>query len=96
MSNEKRKLTLGRVVATCRIDCAIGEPSYAKEVIRAFSRYKDLDWGDLGEEDKQANEDALKKGDDRILAAYDTSRGKIYIITEWDRSYTTIMFADEY
>ena len=33
---------------------------------------------------------------DRILARYSTAEGDIYIITEWDRSYTTFMFCDEY
>ena len=42
------------------------------------------------------NDNALRNGNDRILAAYDTSEGKVYIITEHDRSATTILFADEY
>ena len=48
------------------------------------------------EEDKQMNDEAIKSGNDRILAAYETSKGNIYIITEHDRSATTILFADEY
>lgn len=49
----------------------------------------------MDEEDKQMNDDALSTGN-RIFAAYHTCKGKIYIITEWDRSATTILFADEY
>lgn len=42
------------------------------------------------------NDEAIKNGNDRVLAAYETSQGKIYIITEYDRSYTTILFSHEY
>ncbi len=54
------------------------------------------DWGDLDEEDKQANEDALKHGA-RILSAYLLSSGeKIWVITEADRSSTCLLRPDEY
>ena len=53
------------------------------------------DWGDLGPEDKQANEEALTQGS-RILSAYQIGDRKIYVITEMDRSMTTILFASEY
>jgi len=55
------------------------------------------DWGEeLCAEDKQANEDALKQGD-RILSCYNVGSGRrIYIITEWDRSVTTLLLPDEY
>ncbi len=48
---------------------------------------------------KDQNDAAVKNGNDRILAAYKNSgpkAWKIWIITEWDRSYTTILFPDEY
>lgn len=48
------------------------------------------------DEDKEMNDNALRTGTARVLAAYDTSEGRVYIITEQDRSYTTILFADEY
>jgi hypothetical protein len=54
------------------------------------------DWGDeLGAEDKQANEDALLDGT-RLLSRFSTPAGSIYIITEHDRSMTTIMLPEEY
>lgn len=43
----------------------------------------------------KANEDAIESGL-RVLAHYETSKGGIYIITEADRSCTTILFCDEY
>ena len=48
------------------------------------------------DEGKETNDNALRNGNDRILAAYNTSEGKIYIITEHDLSYTTILFTHEY
>lgn len=54
------------------------------------------DWGDLGDEDKQANEEALTNSD-RILSCYQVGGGRrIYIITEADRSSTCVMFPEEY
>ena len=55
------------------------------------------DWGDeLCAEDKAANEQALKDAS-RLLSCYRTPAGdRLYIITEWDRSMTTIMLPSEY
>lgn len=69
---------------------------FAKEIRQAYARYLDCDWGEMSAEDKRMNDIAVANGNDRILAAYFTSEGKIYIITEWDRSVTTILFANEY
>lgn len=53
------------------------------------------DWGDLGVEDCKANQNALTYGA-RIVSAYVVQQEKFYVITEWDRSYTTLMTASEY
>ena len=53
------------------------------------------DGGDLCKEDKQANQDALQDGA-RILSCYRIQDRKIYVITEADRSMTTVLFAEEY
>jgi len=54
------------------------------------------DWGDLDEDDKAENESALKDGL-RILSAYRLSdETKIWVITEADRSSTTILLPEEY
>lgn len=39
---------------------------------------------------------AIENGNDRIFATYETSKWKIYIITEFNREYTTILFPEEY
>lgn len=89
-------LNLGEVYMTNGIATAIEKnPVFHLEIKRAFYRYMGHDWGDLCQEDIALNEEALKIGE-RILALYNTSQGKVYIITEWDRSVTTILFADEY
>lgn len=90
-------MKLGQILQTRGIhEESKADPAFLKEVQTAFARYQQGDWGDLCADDKQMNDDAAANGDDRILAAYNTSKGKIYIITEWDRSATTILFANEY
>lgn len=88
---------LGRLMMTRGINDTIAEDEgFAKEVMNCLGRYIRKDWGDMCDEDKQLNDSAVINGDDRILAAYNTSKGKIYIITEHDRSYTTVLFTHEY
>ena len=68
---------------------------FFKLVVESFVRYKKGDWGDLCDEDKQQNERAIKNGD-RLMGSYRNETDHIWIITEWDRSVTTILFPDEY
>lgn len=66
------------------------------DVIRCVQRHRTGDWGMVCEEDKAVNDEALATGD-RILSAYlDRNGVKFWIITEWDRSATTILLPDEY
>jgi hypothetical protein len=61
-----------------------------------LDRHVNGDWGDVPEEDKQENEFSVENGL-RILSAYTTSAGeKIWILTEADRSATTILLPSEY
>jgi hypothetical protein len=54
------------------------------------------EWGDLDDHDKNENEFSVKHGF-RILSAYHLQDGtKIWLITEWDRSYTTFLLPEEY
>ena len=88
---------LGNKVVTCGISDAMkNDDKFCAEVMVATNRYVKCDWGDLCDEDKEMNDRAVMNGDDRILAAYNTSKGKIWIITEWDRSCTTVLFPNEY
>lgn len=69
---------------------------FAKFVLDSLKRYKSCDWGDLPKEDIKMNDSAVKNNDDRIVARYNYNRHDIYIITEYDRSHTTILFTFEY
>lgn len=66
------------------------------DVKAALDRHHRGDWGDLCPEDRQANDDALKTGE-RLLSAYqDRNRRKFWIITEADRSVTTVLLPEDY
>lgn len=83
------------MITTALNDIQNASPAVARQVSQAFSRFLKGDWGDMPDEDKNLNDDALRTGD-RIVAKYGTVNGYIYIITEHDRSCTTIMLAEEY
>lgn len=87
------KFRLGRCVAT---PAALALLNAQK--IGAFDllqRHQSGDWGDLGRDDRHANEVALVTGA-RILSAYHVGGEKLYAITEADRSSTCLMLASEY
>ena len=89
--------SLGKVVMTNGINSKMAEnKKFSDEIMSCFKKYMVCDWGDMCNEDKEMNDNALRTGTARVLAAYNTSEGRVYIITEQDRSYTTILFADEY
>lgn len=92
------KFNFGQLVATVGVNEALyGNPKFQKFVKESFQRHINGDWGDLDKEDKNSNDLALESGEDRIFSAYKYENGvKIWIITEWDRSVTTILFPEEY
>ena len=89
---------LGQVVVTRAINDTIADSaSFTNFIFRSLGRFMRKDWGDLCADDKQLNDDALETGNDRLYARYNNNDGEdILIVTEWDRSYTTIMFRSEY
>lgn len=85
---------LGQTVATPGALEALGRAG--ESPLPYLGRHQRGDWGDLGAEDKGANDDALKHGA-RLLSAYTLStHERMWIITEADRSYTTLLLPDEY
>ena len=87
-------LSLGRVVATPGALRTLEEAGVSPASLLA--RHMNGDWGELSESDRQANEHALKH-DLRVLSAYTLRTGeRIWIITEGDRSVTTILLPSEY
>lgn len=88
------KFELGHVVATPgaleALEAADQRP------YEFLNRHMNGDWGDVPPEDALAN-DASLKDDSRLLSAYQTNKGtRLWIITEADRSVTTILLPDEY
>jgi hypothetical protein len=68
----------------------------SEEIQRALQRHVIGDWGELDEEDKKANDQALLVGE-RLLSAYQSVTGiKFWIITEADRSVTTVLLPEDY
>ena len=62
---------------------------------RSLRRFAEADWGEMDEEDKETNNNALETGS-RLFGSYECAHAKIWIITEADRSCTTILFPSEY
>jgi hypothetical protein len=91
------KFNLGRMYLTWGVNNLVAESlEFAKFVTASLRRHANGDWGDVGREDWLSNEDALK-GDLRLFSAYyETGKPRIWIITESDRSCTTVLFPDEY
>jgi hypothetical protein len=89
------RFPLGQTVATPGAIEALEQAG--QEAIDLLVRHQSGDWGDLeDEEDKQENEFSVDKHL-RIVSAYILESGvKVYVITEADRSATTILRADEY
>ena len=84
------RFPIGKVYATP------GALALNVDLTKFLHRHHCGDWGEeLCAEDKQANEHSLKDGT-RLLSRYSTPGGSIYIITEWDRSMTTILLPEEY
>jgi len=89
----KPRFPLGRTCATAAV--SQWAEKHGIDLTDYLRRHHCGDWGDLDDEDKQANEDALRNGA-RILSCYRLKNQKIYCITEADRSMTTLLFASEY
>jgi hypothetical protein len=86
-------LLLGRVVATLGALRLLMEEKW--HPFEYLARHATGDWGELCAFDRQQNELALHEGY-RVLSSYQLGEGRIWIITEADRSVTTILLPEEY
>lgn len=88
------RFNLGRVVATpAALELIAASGQSPAEFL---DRHSTCDWGDVDEEDRQLNDAALNEGA-RLLSVYKTKQGqKVWIITEADRSSTTLLLPEEY
>ena len=88
------RFPLGQIVATPGALKALAAAGHTPQEF--ISRHQTGDWGELDEEDRRENERSLKD-DCRLLSAYSLKNGtKIWVITEADRSSTTILLPEEY
>jgi hypothetical protein len=89
---ERVKFELGNLSATTNARSVLSDD----DIKAALKRHLLGDWGALEHEDKAANEAALRDGS-RLVSRYTSGTGVIfYIITEADRSLTTILLPEDY
>lgn len=86
------RFRLGELYVTTAADRTIGPA----EIARGLARHAQGDWGDICPDDRAANELALVQGG-RLHSVYRDRHGvPFWIITEWDRSATTVLLPDDY
>ena len=86
------KFRLGRIVATPNALESITQD----DILTAIGRHQSGDWGDVCAEDRHTNDQALVQRT-RILSVYHAANGtKFWLITEADRSVTTVLLPEDY
>lgn len=97
-----KEFQLGQTVMTPGFLSMCGDMEAAQRLGSALvQRHASGDFGDLCEDDRVANLQAVSCEDEpgRVLSAYELTGydfGKVWVITEWDRSVTTVLLPDEY
>jgi len=88
------RFKLGRILATPTALSVVANANVS--VINLLIRHACGDWGDLSESDREQNELAVEAGS-RILSSYVLADGQtVWLITEWDRSVTTLLLPGDY
>jgi hypothetical protein len=88
------RLPLGQLVATPAAVAALSAAGVS--IFQLLNRHARGDWGDLSPEDLALNDLAAIAGQ-RVLSSYLLGNAqKVWIITEWDRSVTTVLLPDDY
>ncbi len=94
-ANERQNHSLfrmGLILITPGVQDCIGR----EEILTALGRHAAGDWGEVDASDHSANDRAVREGD-RLLSCYRATEGtKYYVVTEADRSATTVLTAEEY
>jgi hypothetical protein len=88
-----RLFDLGRVLVTTGAEALLDRIGQDKETL--LRRHQSGDWGELSNDDRRANDDALRHGG-RLFSAYRIQAEKVWVITEADRRSTTVLLPDEY
>jgi hypothetical protein len=97
---KKPEVKLGQCVMTAGISELMHENEQFIVFVRScMARHQKGDWGEMDDDDKKRNDEALVNGE-RLMSAYTLKSTimdiKIWIITEWDRSVSTVLLPDEY
>jgi hypothetical protein len=86
------RVPLGRTVATPAALAAVSQP----DILAALRRHAAGDWGNVDPDDRAANDLALATGG-RLLSVYESAEETTFwVITEADRSVTTVLLPDDY
>ena len=92
METQRAKFNLGRKFLTRGARDAL----FSEDILMALRKHSRGDWGVCSPEDRIANEQALTDGS-RVFSVYKDPYGvKFWIITEADRSATTILLPEDY
>ena len=92
MPVSEKRFSMGRILGTPNVLRTV----WIDEIRDALYRHSNGDWGDVSQADWRSNDYAVRHGE-RILSAYITKEGqKFWIITEADRSATTILLPEDY
>lgn len=89
MSTQKALFSPGQIVATP------GALGLGIDLLLYLRRHLSGDWGDISDDDKRENNFSVSRAL-RIFSAYNSPAGKLWIITEADRSATTFLLPEEY
>lgn len=88
------RFDLGRTLATAGALRALD--ALGLTPLALVARHATGDWGDLGAADKKMNDEAVSTGDARMRSRYNLGAYSFYVITEHDRSLTTLLLCSEY
>ena len=84
---------LGRTVATPAARDELSQLNYSP--LDLLRKHMSGDWAEMDAEDQQSNREAITEGS-RVFSAYTIQDTKFWVITEADRSSTTILLPSEY
>ena len=86
------KFRLGKIVSTSNALSQLTQ----EDILMGLKRHQGGDWGDVTEDDRQANDRAIIEGT-RLFSVYHAQSGiKFWLITEADRSATTVLLPEDY
>jgi hypothetical protein len=104
MTITKSSFETGKLLHTASVnDTAKSNPLFALFLMQCINRHRNNDWGNCCKAVWESNDLALQKNN-RIISIYHLPIDlksihpdeRLWVITEWDRSYTTILFPSEY